>query len=343
MIEHLKSGLSISTHMGCGLNCSYCILATMNGFNNGPVLQKEPEILIKELFYNYKYFLENETPLMINNRTDPFLPKVTPYTLKILDLLIEYNITSPIVIISKFAPPYALKKYFKKLDICYFYSYSGLKSDFNYNKVTEDLKIIKKIIPPESRFHYFRPIIPGVNDNVKYIRQILNLFYEHNFYASIISGFRVTNLNRHLIKDKTINVNHIDYNHKLINNDIYNVNQWFKNKRYYIFRHTSCALASHIQRFNKLNYFSKNNHCFTGCPNFNLCKTKKINLNDILIQLNKKFNGEYEFETNNDKIVIVTPCTQELTAFIKNAFGCEVLAKKLKLSKSEEVILSEQK
>ena len=314
----------------------------MNGFNDGPVLQIEPKDLIYKLLNEYEFYCKNKTPLMLNNRTDPFLPTVTPYTLEILDLLIENKITSPIIIISKFAPPKILKKYFSLLDICYFYSYSGIGTDFNYNKLESDLKIIKSIIPRNSRFHYFRPIIPGINDDFIFMKDILNKFCENEFAASIISGFRVTNLNKHLIRKKTIDIDKIDYNHKLVDSNIYEINNIFNNKNYCIFRHTSCAVSNHFNFFNRLNYFSRCGHCFESCPNYNNCLSKTINLKNILKELKDTLGNKYDFRINDNKIEILSTCTQELTAYIKNAYGCEIIAKNVKLSNSEEVILSEK-
>lgn len=340
MIEHLKSGISISTHLGCGLKCSYCVLATLEGFNEGAILQIKPKKLVDELLNN-KYYEKNKTPIMINNRTDPFIKEVIPYTLEILDLLIEKDIKSPILIISKFAPPVELKKYFDYLDICFFYSYSGIDSDFNYKKVFDDLKEINKIVPKESRYHYFRPIIPGVNDNLEFMKKIINIFVENNFESSVIAGFRVTNLNKHLIKEKSIDLEKIDYSHKLVNNNIYEINKWFFNSNYYIFRHTSCALAYHTKSFNKLNYYKKEGHCFSSCPNNSICSKKKININEIFKELKKRFKDKYDLDYDNDSIIIKSECSQELVAYIKNAFGCKVNATSVKLSKSEEVILGE--
>lgn len=342
MIEHLKSGLSISTHLGCGLRCSYCILATMDGFNNGPVLEVEPKNLIHQLLNECDYYCKNKTPIMINNRTDPFLPAVEPYTLEILDLLIENNISSPIIIISKFPPPKSLNKYFQSLDICYFYSYSGIETDFNYSKLEMDLEKIKSIVPKKSRFHYFRPIIPGLNDNFEYMKDILLKFRENEFSCSVIAGFRITSLNKYLIKDDSINVSKLDYSHKLVDNNIYEINRFLINDDYCIFRHTSCAIANHLGEFNKLNYFSKSGHCFSSCPNYKNCSNKQIDLNKTLVQLEEKFDDKYKFKINDEKIEIVSPCTQELTAYIKNAYGCNVVANNVGLSKSEEVILSEK-
>lgn len=342
MIEHLKSGLSISTHLGCGLKCSYCILSTMDGFNEGPVLQIKPKDLIFKLFNEYEFYCKNKTPLMLNNRTDPFLPTVTPYTLEILDLLIEKQVESPIIIISKFAPPTVLKKYFSLLNICYFYSYSGIDTDFNYNKLKSDLQLIKNVVPKSSRFHYFRPIIPGVNDDFEFMKKILNIFSENEFDATVIAGFRVTNLNKHLIKKETIDVEKIDYNHKLVDSSIYEINKTFNDENYRIFRHTSCAIANHFNSFNKLNYFSKCGHCFESCPNYDNCLNKRINIKDILKELKEKFGNEYNFKIKDNKIEILSLCTQELVAYIKNAYGCEIIATNVNLSKSEEVILGEK-
>lgn len=342
MIEHLKSGLSISTHLGCGLRCSYCILAAMEGFNNGPVLEIEPRNLIYNLLNDCEFYCKNKTPLMINNRTDPFLPAVVPYTLEILDLLIENNISSPIIIISKFAPPKSLKKYFSLLDICYFYSYSGIETDFNYHKLERDLQLIKNIVPVESRFHYFRPIIPGLNDDFECMKDILSKFRENKFTASVIAGFRVTDLNKHLIKKNTIDIDKVDYNHKLVDNNIYEINKFLIDENYCIFRHTSCTIANHLKTFNKLNYFLRCGHCFDTCPNYNNCSKRQIDIEKILKNLNNQFKNKYSFKITDNKIEILSPCSQELTAYIKNAYGCDIIAKNVELSKSEEMILSEK-
>ena len=60
------------------------------------------------------------------------------------------------------------------------------------------------------------------------------------------------------------------------------------------------------------------------------------------MQLEERFYDKYKFKINDEKIEIVSPCTQELTAYIKNVYGCNVVANNVGLSKSEEVILSEK-
>ena len=134
----------------------------------------------------------------------------------------------------------------------------------------------------------------------------------------------------------------MDYSHKLVDNNIYEINRFLINDDYRIFRHTSCAIANHLGEFNKLNYFSKPWHCFSSCPNYKNCSNKQIDLNKVLVQLEERFYDKYKFKINDEKIEIVSPCTQELTAYIKNVYGCNVVANNVGLSKSEEVILSEK-
>lgn len=314
----------------------------MEGFNDGPVLEIKPKDLVYKLLNETDYYLRDVTSIMINNRTDPFLRDVIPYTLEILDELILNKIKSPIIIISKFAPPKDLKNYFNKLNINFFYSYSGIDTDFNYKKVDEDIKVINEIIPKRSRFHYFRPIIPGLNNNYEYMKEVLLKFKNGNFNASVIAGFRVTNLNKHLIKDEAIDVNKIDYNHKLVDSSIYNINNDLISDSYRIFRHTSCAINSNISKANSLNYFNKDGHCFSKCPNYEICSKKKINLNNILNSLNNEFKDKYSFMIKDNSILIDSLCDQELTSYIKNAYGCNVICENVGLSKSEEIILKDK-
>ena len=65
----------------------------------------------------------------------------------------------------------------------------------------------------------------------------------------------------------------------------------------------------------------------------NVCIGTKANLSLAIFCVSKIVDN---------KIEILSPCTQELTAYIKNAYGCEIIAYNVGLSKSEEVILNEK-
>jgi DNA repair photolyase len=87
IIEHLKSGLSISSHSGCSLSCAYCLLHTGKNDDNYVQFVEGADAIINRLKEPQSLFLNGMTPLFINNRTDPFLPEVEKYTFQILDML----------------------------------------------------------------------------------------------------------------------------------------------------------------------------------------------------------------------------------------------------------------
>ena len=89
MIEHLKSGLSVSTHIGCPMGCPYCVLSKLNEFKKKPERSMTPEKIIETLKKKSTLFLNEKTPLLINNRTDPLLPAVIDDTMRLLELFVE--------------------------------------------------------------------------------------------------------------------------------------------------------------------------------------------------------------------------------------------------------------
>ncbi len=156
MIEHLKSGLSVSTHVGCTMSCSYCVLSGFNDFKNGPQQNALPEHIVESLLSGEELFLNGQTPLIINNRTDPMLSEVQNATYTLLTELSHAGITSPVLLISKFPPTALLTPYFDQLSLMYIYSYSNLPGDFNFRLVDAHLKQIQQYVPPESRFQRSR-------------------------------------------------------------------------------------------------------------------------------------------------------------------------------------------
>lgn len=342
MIEHLKSGLSISTHVGCMMGCKYCVLSKMKDFCNGPILVKKPRELVGELYNGRNLFCDGITPIMINNRTDPFLPMVKNDTIELLELLYQNNTKSPIIIISKFAPPVALKAFFERLHIIYIYSYSNIKDDFNYGRLEADLEIIKKVVPSPSRFHYFRPIIEGINDNIDEMTLVIKEFSVADFRGSIINGLRVTPNNIGLLKDNKI----YDKQHKLLDKTLFERlikklnNEGFD---YKIFRHTSCAVSTFFNRQNKLLYFGEKGHCSECCENYELCSnsSENVDVNIILSDLKEKRNSLFDMTYADGNLHVLSPITQEEVAYIKNVYGVKVLADNIILAPSEKEILEE--
>lgn len=340
MIEHLKSGLSISTHVGCTMACSYCVLASLSGFENGPLEDATAEEIVNALLSGRELFLNGETPLIINNRTDPLLPAVIESTQRLLDCLIDSGITSPVLLISKFPPQKWLLSYFEKLSLMFIYSYSNLPTDFNYRLLAEHLKKISDYVPAQSRYHYFRPIIIGHNDDPDKIIDCLSVIQRYHFSGSIVAGLRVTARNRMLINPN------IECNpqHKFLENGLFSRILELENKKgleHFIFRHTSCAIATFQHEQCKLGYYKHKDHCNPACPNIATC-TQTVPHNQQSVQEKLAFHLGSDFQVSfiSDTVLSVDcQVTQEQLAFIKNAFGLEVKADNIILSPSEKRIL----
>ena len=246
-LEHLKSGLSISTHWGCNLGCSYCVVNAIS--NNLPSIQKvsTPQSLVYRLLSGHELFEDGMTPLFINNRTDPFLPNVQNDTVELLVELAKARVKSPIVIISKIIPRIDFKQLFSDLNIIFLYSYSGIIGDFNYNTINQ-IESLKEVVPSKSLYHYLRPIIHECNDELDYLERLIFRFNEAGFSGSVLSGLRLTSNNYHLVHKK---YHHIDKKHKFISRELSNSlfsSVYEKLPNYSLFRHTSCLIDFYMER-----------------------------------------------------------------------------------------------
>lgn len=340
MIEHLKSGLSISTHVGCTMSCSYCVLSALQGFESGPRRDAQPEQIVQALLSGRELFLNGQTPLILNNRTDPMLPSVRNETYALLEALVDARVISPVLIISKFPPTALLTPYFDRLPLMYIYSYSNLPGDFNYRLVEEHLKQIQEYVPRESRFHYFRPIIPAQNDDPNRILDCLNMFRTANFSGTVMTGLRVTANNRNLVDTAAS----YDPQHKLLKHGLYP--EILKRLReegndYPLFRHTSCAIGSFLQKGCKLRYFQREDHCDPQCANASRCLSGIcVKPEELLLELSDRFGPTFQAEFLSDSVLTVhSEIDQEQSAFIKNAYGIGVEARHMVLSPSERSIL----
>lgn len=336
-IEHLKSGLSLSTQVGCPLSCAYCLLHAGNDKGKAVKTIATADDLVNKLMQPETLFLNGMTPLFINNRTDPFLPEVTEQTFHILDLLIDHNICSPVVLVSKLIPPLSLRDYFAALPLMFIYSYSALEEDINYL----DLKKVERLtqqLPARHLYHYMRPIIPGRNDNLSTLLKTLQVFGKAGFSGSIVSGIRITQGNRLNLGDVT----ETPSAHKLLEPNLYNgllSDSVLSALQYPLFRHTSCAIDSFMMRGNRLGYYHRNGHCDPNCKNGSRCanpyRLSLSSYNQIVVRF-PSIKIEYAVDQG---LTIETPVSQEATAFLKNAYGVRVAVNELILSPSEEVLI----
>lgn len=337
-IEYLKSGLSVNTHVGCGLGCKYCVLTTgVTDFPNKSICVNSPQQIIEKLNDPLTMFVNGLTPIYVNNRTDPFLPNVEDSTYELLSLFAAYHIISPIIVISKLTPDERFRDLASNLNILYFYTYSGLtgidyNSDCEINK--RSLELIQKHVPLENRFHYFRPVIPGYNDSEAAISSIM-MTIKGVFRLTVSGGIRLNNEN-----SKRFGVLEYDKNHKLFSNNVWSIIK----KRAQILqipvvRHTSCAVAVFMNRTNNLHYFDKQNHCIgSTCVCYELCKKNHILNNDIIDEFLKRIPSIKYHWNGKERLKFDSPVSQEIIAFLKSTFGVRCIADEIILSPSERQI-----
>lgn len=334
-IEYLKSGLSVNTHIGCGLGCKYCVLSTgIKGFPNKPILINSPKTIIENLNSPRTLFVNGITPIYINNRTDPLLSEVAESTYELLDLMAQHYITSPITIISKLTPDNRFSDFASELNILYFYTYSGL-TGIDYNSSDQiyekSIETIRKNVPFKNRFHYFRPVIPNYNDSEEKIKNVLRKV-KGDYRLTVAGGIRVNNEN-----SKVFKISEYNKNHKLFSDAVWSsIIQHSKELQVSSVRHTSCAISIFMNRSNNLRYFDKHDHCIgLKCKSYELCKKERIP--DIVTAnafLDRYTNIRYSWDADNT-LVIETQISQEVIAFLRTTFGINCKAEEIILSPSE--------
>ncbi|MCL4379737.1 MAG: hypothetical protein M1160_03945 [Candidatus Marsarchaeota archaeon] len=342
-IEYLKSGLSVSTHLGCTLNCAYCVLSSISSATDKPLEIATVDELEKKLFDKKSLYFPGRTPLIVNNRTDPFLPGVSASTYKILDMFIKNDVKSPVIIITKLIPPLSLYEYAEKLNLMVFFTYGGLPPPFEPKRDIGMMDEFCAKVSKNSRYHYLRPIIEGVNDDINMIDSIIE-YASKRFRATVLTGLRIIpsvveklyNKAAYVLKER-------DYDnvHKFLLEGLMD-NVWrirdSKAKGYPVFKHTSCAIAFHVGKPEPLGYVKRKGHCDTSCPMWNTCNMFSPTINRHVIEYIIRNSG-CNFDIGADNITFHGEISQELKASIRFLSGMKVNAEKITLSPSESEFL----
>lgn len=308
-IQYLKSFLSINTHVGCNLGCEYCIIRAFN-LPSYPKKIASPDKVFQKLTKNL-YFIPNETPIAINNKTEPLLPSVKTSTFKLLTLFSRYELSNPIVIISKLSYTREEVKYLEKLDInlYHFTSYSGLGYPIEKIKPLVQEENIKLLSGTNIKsIHYWRPIIEGINDRYEKLEKILD-FVANKCDASVVSGIR---LPRKVLENfKRLNIN-LKFNehyveHKKLKEEtkrnILEISQ-IKYPDYPIFFHTSCVLSYFENKPDyQVNYLREGLHCNPFCKNKESC-TKYLPSNDFVRKEISKFTEQYKIIWKEKRVLV---------------------------------------
>lgn len=334
-IEYLKSGISVSTDSGCNIGCKYCIVSE---FSHGrSLIRQSPEYIADEIC---RYPLYNEyTPIIINNRTDPFLVAAKHNTFKLLEILDKKNIPNPRVIISKLLVGYSHMQSLSNLKhpTFLFRTFSGMPKNI---EPTSTMKHLERICEENLKLkrcknlhtvHYWRPIVPNVNSEPELLKMVLRIV-SASFDCSVVSGIRVTQNLYTILTNLGADLSRWngDTNHKYLDTDTYSAILEIRDMHvpgYLVFRNTSCAISTlmGLPDFN-LNFY-KGKFC-QHCPNIKICESH------VPRQPGQNFdNIDYTLDGNTMKIR--TPISQEYISCIKHSFGYRVEADKVIKQKSE--------
>ncbi len=345
-IDYLKSALSINTFVGCSLGCKYCIVGRIT--EKVPKRISSPEEAVRNLLKN-KFFIPNLTPIMINNKTDPFLTSVKSDTLRILELLQVENLKNPRIIISKLPLHPKDLEFLEELNetVFFIFSYSNLflpleKVQSSFVKISlETLKKRKKV----KALHYWRPLIRGLNDSEESLVEVLENV-RHSCDGSIISGIRIVGSIKNELENCGADLKDWggDINHKHFPLDIQKRILTIRDKlasSYPLYRHTSCGINSCLNRsdwgFNFLRGFP---HCLPGCKNKNNCiltKPKKADVEKFL----KSIGLPLDYSLNEDHIYLNQEIAQDEKVFLSHSLNFPIKAEKINKSFSEKLILGE--
>jgi DNA repair photolyase len=348
--QHIKSGLSINTHFGCSLGCAYCILTSLSNVAEPKKIAEVSEL--EDLLFNSNdYYLKDKTTLMVNNVTDPFLPQVSESTYEVLDMLVKNNVKSPVIMITKLSPTHDLKRYLGKLNLIVFYTFSGLEPPIEIRPMKLTIKRMNDFVskvPFEMRYHYFRPMIEGVNDKDEVIRRVIGGVHD-KFRGTVAGGLRVLPKSRAKLAEKgrvVLIERNYDKAHKFLAEGITQRIWKIRDEiapDYPLFRHTSCVIATHIGEPEALGQIFKENQCDPRCSQHEKCLAFKPKIDEKLINYIKSHTGA-PFSIDNDTIVFNGEISEELKGSIRMTSGFKVKADKIAYSDSESELLNgEQK
>ncbi|MFE3758851.1 radical SAM protein [Nocardia tengchongensis] len=194
VIEYRKSGLSLNWIVGCPLNCGYCVRHLFDNYE-----MKVPRALMSDddaakMLLGNHFFQPHITPIQLLNRaTDPMLPRVKPHTLNMLRLLDEQKLTNHVLVISRWhigPEDCAILNSFKNIRLTILVTNSGIDhkaiEPVDSNIAAKSLRTAFENAERYRVIHYWRPIVPGLNDSDEHLRRGLEL--TNHAHATVFTG-----------------------------------------------------------------------------------------------------------------------------------------------------------
>lgn len=341
-VEYMKSGLSVNTHVGCVLNCGYCVVSEfIDRFINKV---SEPEELLIQII-EHKFFIKDKTPLLLNNRTDPLLSRVRKSTFDLVDLISSEGLENPVIIISKLSLKEDELSVLESLKNAYFIvSYSNLPrfiEPLSHDHQKRTFKVLEDRVNTNV-LHYWRPIIAGLNDDHNNIYEVLSTVGEVS-QGSIISGLRLNDSIYTKLLGQGVKIKDWDGDtqHKLVPPDFLQKVLKVRDTDfadYKIFKHTSCGISAQLNTTDYNLHFLRKNGCLPGCVNENNCYLPKKPSQKTVQELMDRLELTSGFKITEENILVDGVLSEEERTFIRQSLGFPVVPKKLTKSPSESVI-----
>lgn len=223
IISYRKSGLSLNHIIGCSLDCAYCVRHFFDNFD-----MKIPEMICTDdealaALLNDKFFIQHVTPLQLFNRaTDPFLSGVKPHTHYLLRELDRHGLTNIILVITRAKVTEedmeALER-LKSIKVSLFFTYSGI-TDSRIEPIAPS-EITVRSIDIASRFRkrtkvilYWRPIVPGWNDDDATMRRVLEIGSLVD--AIVFTGYYHRPENTHYLKQLGVQIPYEEFHRRKV-------------------------------------------------------------------------------------------------------------------------------
>jgi DNA repair photolyase len=274
LVEHTTSWLAINPVIGCSLDCCYCFRLKWRAPNQ-PVQVVDLALAIQKLV-DSPLFVPHHTPLTVNiSSTDAMLPSVKSITFECIRRIEEAGYKNIFGITTKVG--------FDRRDIEFLTSVRNLRLVILITY--SEMPIAVEPYPAEPRIAslrllqevgipailYYRPIVPGWNDNDERIKKVLTIGQKYS-KAIAMAGLRLSPEIRDEIKRKGLSVpfGQGSFHPKLFPRELEErILRIYESLRLSVplYKHTSCAVSYifNICNYNGL-FRNPGKNCLSTCP-----------------------------------------------------------------------------
>lgn len=192
VVEYQKCWICLNPVMGCRYGCRYCILSNrgFEAFENAAT----PREAIRRLV-DYAWFTPHESPVAINNYSDPFAGPVRESTLRALAELESRQLRNPVGIITKSKLTDRDIEFLANLHYVrpfVFISLSGLPTEVEPVPVEWRVQSLEKLSAvPVPTIHYWRPLVRGWNSDELTLQEVMEMSAPYAD-AAVVAGLKLS-------------------------------------------------------------------------------------------------------------------------------------------------------